>query len=84
MREREEREGGTGGETSTEREACSLKEREQRCVSPFSPPSVQLLSTSLFISPSFLHLSVRPSRLLHCWHMTDPGKDVEVPCGQES
>ncbi|KAA8593211.1 hypothetical protein FQN60_009327 [Etheostoma spectabile] len=52
--------------------------RGQWCV------SVPLLSTSLFISPSLLHLSVRRSRLLHCRYMTDPGEDVEVPCGQES
>lgn len=58
--------------------------RGQQCVSPSSPPFAQLLSTSLFISPSLLHLSVFPSHLLRCWYMTDPGEDVEVPCGQES
>ncbi len=52
-KETEERERETGGETSRERGMQSEGERTgQWCVSPSSPPSVQLLSTSLFISPS--------------------------------
>lgn len=58
--------------------------RGQRCAPPSSSPSVQQLSTALFISPSVLPLSVCLSCLPRCWYMTDPGEDVEVPCGQES
>lgn len=83
--EREDREGETGGETSRERRMQSQEERKgQWCVSPSSPQSVQQLSTSLFISPSVLPLPVCPACVPCCWYMTDPGEDVEVPCGQES